>query len=442
MKVMRVGVLVVIALVGGRWAWCQGEPTRAPDLPPLVLPTAHETDSLPSGKPVSRPLQPVASDELIPVEARSFDHGTRINRTTLDLMEAYHPLGRYWQSLELLVWWPQAATLPPLLLAHRGTDLPILGQPSAQLLVGGRSIDSPDLGGGRFNFGVSLNETETIGFGFTYFFLGTRTAEVAFDEAGSSRPRTLARPVLDAMTGREAAVPVSIPGQLIGRFEASSSVRATGWEVTGYANLLANSHLRIHALAGYRYAAVNEGFRVNQYAWQASHLSGAADQFDTHNRFHGGQIGVQTDITWRRLFIEATGKVALGQALGVVRASGTTITLDAEAARPVSIYPVGVLGQATNAGRRTRSVFAVLPETTLRIGYRFRDRSRFYVGYNFLYLSEALRPGEQIDRMLDLSLVPSFPRMGLVSGTDRPQFTMTATDFWVQGLMFGLEYRY
>jgi hypothetical protein len=79
----------------------------------------------------------------------------------------------------------------------------------------------------------------------------------------------------------------------------------------------------------------------------------------------------------------------------------------------------------------------------VKVGYRFRDRSRFYVGYNFLYLSEAVRPGDQVDTTVDPSQVPL---LGRASAGDvmaaRPAPVLARSDFWVQGLIFGLEYRY
>jgi hypothetical protein len=65
---------------------------------------------------------------------------------------------------------------------------------------------------------------------------------------------------------------------------------------------------------------------------------------------------------------------------------------------------------------------------------------RAYVGYNYLFWSNVLRPGEQIDRTVDLTFVPNAPRVPF--GQNRPLPTFKQADLWAQGLQFGLEARW
>jgi hypothetical protein len=133
------------------------------------------------------------------------------------------------------------------------------------------------------------------------------------------------------------------------------------------------------------------------------------------------------------VFVEMTGKVGFGQTVEVVEVSGQSVALRPGVPLPVvQTFQTGVLGQPSNAGKFTRSAFAVLPEASLKVGYRFKDRSRLYLGYNFLYLSDVVRPGDQVDRSAD-------PAGGVAA---RPAPLFAETDFWLQGLLFGLEFRY
>jgi hypothetical protein len=84
----------------------------------------------------------------------------------------------------------------------------------------------------------------------------------------------------------------------------------------------------------------------------------------------------------------------------------------------------------------------VLPEGQFRIGYKFRDRSRFYVGYNFLYLSDAVRPGDQIDRTISQAMVAAANGGVAAPAGLRPQASFTRTDLWVQGINLGFEWNY
>jgi hypothetical protein len=108
----------------------------------------------------------------------------------------------------------------------------------------------------------------------------------------------------------------------------------------------------------------------------------------------------------------------------------------------ISYFPGGVFGQGTNTGRFSRSAFAVLPEANVRLGFLLGERSRVFVGYQFMYLSHAVRAGDQIDRTVDLTqLQPPNPAAIMLPST-RPAMPFDRGDFWAQGLSFGLEWRY
>lgn len=451
----RAGVFVVLCAVAvgqaadpprvsvpARWSAVSLKPA---DLPPLSVPAVGEPAALPNGTPVSQPLRPTADVEVLssPPTPPSAEVPPQV---AVELAEVQRPLGRSWHNLELLFWWPKPQPLPPLVTTARGQSPAVFGGPNTSLLVGNQSIDSPDVAGGRFTLGFAVNPEETAGLAVTYFFLGSRTSSVSVGDAVAGRGRSVARPVIDPLTGDEAAVAAAVPGQFEGVIDAATTTRVTGWEVSGIVNLFAGPRARVSAVTGYRYFMVNEGLRIDQTTLYPAGagpavLASAADQFDAHTRFHGGQLGLTADLTRGPVFLELAGKVGLGQAVAVVRVSGQSVAVSPGFPPAISYFPGGVLAQPTNTGRWVRSGFAVLPEGTVKLGYRLADRSRMYVGYNFLYLSEAVRPGEQIDRTVDLAQVPLIGQPG-TPGAERPAPLITRSDFWVQGLMFGLEYRY
>jgi hypothetical protein len=84
----------------------------------------------------------------------------------------------------------------------------------------------------------------------------------------------------------------------------------------------------------------------------------------------------------------------------------------------------------------------VLPEGTFKFGFRLGDAARIYVGYSVIYLSDAVRPGDQIDRTLHASQIPLSSGDAPVYGSDRPSRLFNRSDFWTQGLTIGLETRY
>jgi hypothetical protein len=102
----------------------------------------------------------------------------------------------------------------------------------------------------------------------------------------------------------------------------------------------------------------------------------------------------------------------------------------------------GVFALPTNIGRTSHNVFAVVPEGIFKIGIKMGDSGRFFVGYNFIYLSDAVRPGDQVDRSINPTQVAALNPAGVLSGIDRPRPLFNRSDFWAQGLMIGLETRY
>lgn len=330
------------------------------------------------------------------------------------------------------MWFPKAQPLPPLLLtAPNFTGVPSVNSPTSTLLIGNQAIDNPMSTGGRFTWGWSRDQEREVGWEMTYLFTGTRSATAAYE--GISQPRTLGRPVFDAFSGQESSYFVSTPFTA-GSFTATTVNRMQGWEVNGVASLGRSESSYFTVLAGYRYFMVHEGVQLQQHTTYLNFpgVSDSVDQFDGHTRFHGGQIGLETGTEWNRFFLGLVAKVGFGRSYQVVKIGGQTNF--AYPGGGGTTYPYGTLATTSNTGRIERSSFAVLPEGQLNVGYRFRDRSKFFVGYNVVYLSEAVRPGDQIDR----TVTPDF----LTPSISRPELRLTSTDFWVQGVVLGLEYKY
>jgi Putative beta barrel porin-7 (BBP7) len=357
------------------------------------------------------------------------------------------PLGPSWDDFELLYWWPMRQPIPPLVYGTRNGSAPVPGSRGTSLLAGGSAIDSEPSAGGRFTLGYSLNAAETIGIEATYTFLGTRSFHRNISNFLGSPVQNFGLPYVNATTGASEILPLGVPGESFSALNVSTSVRVQGWEVNTVANVLDEKYVKLNFLFGWRYFQVHEGLRVEQSQFRYSPTPGAAqtaDQFDAHNRFHGGQLGLHADMRRGILFCEMTGKIAFGQTYEVVKMEGANQLLVANGGLPMPLFfgGSGIYVQPSNFGRTANGVFAVVPEGTIKLGFRLGDASRLYVGYSFIYLSDAVRPGDQVDRTLNPS------QLSLVSGTlpafggDRPTRLFNRSDLWVQGLVIGLETRY
>jgi hypothetical protein len=78
----------------------------------------------------------------------------------------------------------------------------------------------------------------------------------------------------------------------------------------------------------------------------------------------------------------------------------------------------------------------------LNLGYHITPNWRVFVGYNFLYASSVLRPGELIDTNLDVTRIPNFPVSANRLSNVRPVAQLTPTDFFAQGVSFGVQFKW
>ena len=110
------------------------------------------------------------------------------------------------------------------------------------------------------------------------------------------------------------------------------------------------------------------------------------------------------------------------------------------------VFRGGLLATGPNLGNFSQTAFSVVPEVTLNVGYQLTPTLRAYVGYNFLYWTNVIRPGDQIDRVVDLSFVPNSQLANgqpvPFSGVARPRAAFSESDLWVQGVQFGAELRW
>lgn len=423
-----------------------GQPVAQPQSQPLppgqpvsqMRPVvASDPAALPGGTDVSQPLQPVGPDPIAP----SLPAVPEVKAIAPE--RPIGPLGPSWDTLELLYWWPTRQPIPALAYAPNSGISALTGA-NGTLLAGGHAISSQPSAGGRFTLGYSLNDAETFGIEGTYLFLGTRSFNETVRNFAGSPITSFGLPYTNASTG---ASELLLLGQGSGTqsfLNLSTSVRVQGGEVNTVANIMDEKNVKLNFLLGWRNFQTYEGLSIAQTQYRYTGAGGVfqtADQFDARNSFNGGQLGLYADVRRGIVFCEVITKVAFGQNYEVVKTGGMTHLL-LPGGGGQTFAGSGIYVQPSNLGRTASGVFAVLPEGTIKFGFRLGDSGRLYVGYSFLYLTDAVRPGDQIDRTLYPAQVPLVSGTGPVSASDRPARIFTHSDFWVQGVVIGLETRY
>jgi hypothetical protein len=270
-----------------------------------------------------------------------------------------------------------------------------------------------------------------------------------------------------------------------GTVALSGSSQLQGAELNAVLGAYDGCNFRAVLLAGFRYAGLDERIGITSMVTQNSTdtttfnpalllptggipvansltmVSTRADQFDTHNSFYGGQIGARGEYCWHWLSLEVGGKLALGSMVEVANVGGSTAFTTTSTVTPTMLVtpggiplnpatgapavttttsgqlPGGFFAQPSNMGHYSRTAFAVVPEVNIKVGAQLTDWLRATVGYTFLYMSEVLRPGDQIDRTINPGWLTVPPTPGA-----RPAFPFRTSDFYAQGLEFGLELRY
>lgn len=359
------------------------------------------------------------------------------------LPPAYSAEELLWFRGEYLLWWFKDADIPPLVTTGSPADAEpgALGQPGTRVLFGDE-IDYDSFNGARFTIGGWFDAHRTFGAEVNWFLFDSGTEEFRLASPGDP---LLARPLFNAAMGAEQRARIANPGQRSGRIDISSSSRLVGFEINGlldpwYDDTRGSIDGNLDLLYGFRYADLEEDLRINDASVAlvdintdmdpaieipAGTQTHRFDLFDTRNRFYGGQVGARWQARRGPVSVRLQGKLALGATHQNVRVDGRLLQAIPGVGQ-VSL-PSAILARSTNIGEYSRDEFSVIPEIGAYVGYDILDGLSVYAGYTFLYWTNVLRPGDQIDRAF-----------GLRPGAQpRPAFDLHETDFWAHGLSLG-----
>ena len=351
---------------------------------------------------------------------------------------------RVWGKAEYLMWWIRGGQAPVLVTASPAgtaqTNAGVLGLPTTAPLYGGNVMDYNMFSGGRFTLGFGIPYCNNLGLESTFFFLGQRNTTFSAYSSGSP---VLARPVVNVATGNQEAQLVAFPGVVTGGVTVNSNSQLWGIEGNLRHRLCCPCNGYLDLIGGFRFLELDENLTITENLTQLA--TGAnillMDSFATKNQFYGGQIGLDGECrVWNRWYVGGTVKVAMGMMHETVAISGAT-AFTVPGVAPV-VQQGGLLALPSNIGYYTHNHFAVIPEVGLRIGYQITNHCRVFMGYNFLYASNVVRPGNQISPVINRSQQPTVFGPSPLVGAAAPVPMFKQTGFWAQGVNFGLEFRY
>jgi hypothetical protein len=357
---------------------------------------------------------------------------------------------------EYLLWWMSPLNIPILATTNPDPNrFGYLNEPGTVPIVGPGALIGPFRDGLRVRAGL-WDASRSCALDGSFFFLGRRTASVVVD---SQQFPIITRPVFSpnprpgngGVIG-ETGEAVAVPNILRGQFRVDASSLLWGMDANLRCCLRTTEEGQLTGVVGYRYLNLSEALEMKENIVvigpggnrlnvpdPPGTVVFVRDRFATENRFHGGQVGFTWERRWGAWTLWGRATVAFGITEQELEIYGIQTRIRPN--QPPVSYPGGLLAAASNLGTFHQDRFSVVPEVTVQVGYRLSPAWQIYLGYNFLYWTNVLRPGEQIDRVVDLTQVPNAPSVPF-SGQFRPRPLFRQSDLLATGLQFGLEWRW
>lgn len=364
-----------------------------------------------------------------------------------------------WVSVDYMMFYQPGMDTPALVTNSRPNFA------AANVLYGGdNDILSGRLDGIRARFGWWFVNRPNLGIEGEYLTSGDNTE--TFDRlSDGSVGNRLYRPFFNVVTGLNDVSIVAEQGTNTpnGRVRIDSSSEFQGVAVRFKRFLCCNSssacslllgrevpvQSRLEATLGWRYYQLGESLLMNENKTQRGgdgvfRTFNITDSFETLNQFNGVELGVHWQGRRGYWTLDTLMRVSIGNMRQRVDIMGQTLVDGAILGSFAGGNPGGVLAVEPNASGTPyiRDELGISPELGAALRYQLTQRLELKVGYSFMYLSNVVRPGEQIDFDVDPNW---FPQSVVYNGPNRrnsPSFAFNDTGYYIHGLTLGGEYRW
>jgi Putative beta barrel porin-7 (BBP7) len=433
MKLRIVCSVMILAMFTGA-VRAQGQTPSSKDTKDVAKPQTQEKMPEVSSSPLSSEAMPSPAFSIYP--------------------DPYRPLA--WLTADYTLSWISRANVPALVtsspLGTAQADAGVLGRNSTSVLLGEGTLGTGITNGVKLGAGIRLCDGLT--FEVAGFYMQNTPASFNARGDGSIGSTTIARPFFEPITSQEAALLVAFPNRFAGSIDVNT--RTTIWGIEG--NFFERFDLTcpVHLGVGFRYANLNDTLTINQNTTAVNAppltFNGAViplsdsvqitDIFRTQNQFIGPQLNLRYQETIGNFCLEILGKVALGSTQQSVIVSGTSNHLSARG-QVLDTANGGFLALPSNIGTFNSSTFSVVPEVNVKLGYNFTRHLNVFVSYDFLAWTNVVRAGEQIDRTVNLTQVPTAalfsPGFG---GPNNPTLISRTADLTIHSFRVGFEWKF
>ncbi|HUR53276.1 MAG TPA: BBP7 family outer membrane beta-barrel protein [Gemmataceae bacterium] len=408
---------------------------------------------------------------------------------------------KFWMNSEYLLWFPASMPLRyPLVTTSAPSDRGLLGRPSTLVLVGQNDLSYDATSGARFTMGFFGDADRRFGAELSGFFMAEKHNESFFLSSPTGIP-TLARPFIDSADPRgSTTLVIANPNFAQGSIAVDASTTTYSVEGSAVINLFRSApgggaggddcgpggrifgsgfQCSLDFLMGYRFLELAENLTIESRSnlnipptitpqfvvgpngtltqvgsiitpipvpfggvnITSPSLVTVRDQFRTTNRFNGGQVGLRAEVRRGMFTLATTGKLGIGHMHQVVELHGNSAFVGGADGRNGGAFG-GLYNNAANIGKYNNDEFVVMPEFTGNLGVQVTRAVNCYVGYNFLYMNKVVRPGSQLNPVVNSATVPFSTNYGALGRPSVPLRIFDQDDFWLMGINFGLQIRF
>lgn len=370
-------------------------------------------------------------------------------------------------------------TIPLLTTASYSDLLPgAISQPGTKVLLGKDHFNMGWMNGFQVRAGAHINQHFEIE--GSYFLLPTVSRKRSFNTSGEPGAPNFAVPIFDVtgvcgLNGIPGETIFILPGPLSGDpgfsgvFDFCIATRLQGAAFNGLYHIFEKDQFHLYGLGGFRWFQLNESLIFKAKTHTVANVSFPAgffnfsDRFYTANNFLAAELGINGQYLRKKWKLEGKLKGAIGEMLeqtkikGSSSTSGGNLFFETQGTANETL-PGGVFAEPTNSGKHKRNRFAYAFEAHLGGGYAFTRHLKIDLGYTFLWLSNILRPGKQIDRKINTTLtaladasrstvgtgpgpIPFGDSGGAPSprGPKRPHLLFKTRSFYAQGFDLGVS---
>ncbi len=254
----------------------------------------------------------------------------------------------------------------------------------------------------------------------------------------------LTRPFFNPNTGTEDADVRALAGLFRGQIEDRVTQRLWGAE----SNLVVDRNTSetfgpfYTWLVGARYVSLHEKYVNNDLSIELPETTGVvrtfSDSFTTYNDIYAAQTGFNILWVMKDMRTSLGAKFGIGQNRQTLKIAGQTTVADNVAATFIVDNQQALYAQPSNVGTYRRNKMTFVGEFNASMSFDIHENIKLNMGYSYLYLGNTVRPGEQIDRTVNIQ--PLLGGGGF--GVARPAPRFETHSFFGHILNVGFEFNF